>query len=149
MLEIVEAAAQFPTVIFTSALVVTLGFWTLVLLGRAGLRDFDADAPALAGALDGAPVAVAASVVTVSGWFVSLAGTLALDRVGVTGFAAAPARVALLALSALVALAAWSVAHALAGPLTRLVPRDHQHEERQRGLADGTPFDPGSRHVRG
>lgn len=144
MLEIIGAAAQFPTVIFTSALVVALGFWILVLLGRAGVRDFDADAPALARMFKGAPVAVVVSVVTVSGWLVSLAGMVVMDRIGVTGSGAALARVMLLALSA---LAAWSVARALAGPLAKLFP--HEPGSRQRDLATGNPFDPGSRRARG
>lgn len=143
MLEIFGAAARFPTIIFTSALVVALGFWFLVLLGRAGVRDFDADAPALARMFKGAPVAVAASVVTVSGWLISLTGVVVLDELGVTGFGAALARVMLLALSA---LAAWSVAHALAGPLAKVF--SHEPGSRQRDLASGNPFDPGSRRAR-
>ncbi|MEV1084084.1 hypothetical protein AB0I98_38745 [Streptomyces sp. NPDC050211] len=142
-MEVIDAAAQYPTVIFTSALVVALGFWFLVLLGRVGVRDFDADAPALARVFGGAPVAVAASVVTVSGWLVSFSGTVVLDRIGVAGFGAALARVMLLVLSALVA---WSVAHALAGPLSRLFCCEHR--PRRRDLANGTPFEPGSRHAR-
>ncbi|MFG2523506.1 hypothetical protein [Streptomyces sp. NPDC048527] len=141
MLEIISAAARFPTVIFTSALVVALGFWFLVLLSRA--RDFDADAPALAKALGGIPVAVAASVVTVCGWLVSLTGLVVVDRAGVTGFGAAVARVALLALSALVA---WSVTHGLAAPRTR--QSSNEHRPRRRDLANGAPFDPGSRNAR-
>ncbi|GHE63111.1 hypothetical protein [Streptomyces capitiformicae] len=142
-MEVIGAAARFPTVIFTSALVVALCFWFPVLLGRVGVRDFDADAPALARAFGGAPVAVAASVVTVSGWLVSLAGMLVMEWIGVTGFGAALARVMLLALST---LAAWAVAHALAGPVTKLFR--HQPGPRQRDLANGTPFDPGSRRAR-
>ncbi|MFE9649152.1 hypothetical protein ACFYO0_34560 [Streptomyces sp. NPDC006365] len=144
MLEIIDAAAQFPTVIFTSALVVALGFWFLVLLGRVRVRDFDADAPALAKALGGVPVTVAAFVVTVCGWLVSLTGLVVMDRAGVTGFGAAVARVALLALSALVA---WSVTRCLVAPLTRQFSGEHR--PRQRDLANGTPFDPGSRSARG
>lgn len=145
ILEVIDAAAQFPTVIFTSALVVTLGFWVLVLLGRAGVRDFDADVPALTRVFGAAPVAVATSVVTVSGWLVSLAGMLVLERIGVTGFGSAVARVMLLALAA---LAAWAVAHALAGTLTKLF-RHEPAPPRQRDVANGAPFDPGSRRARG
>ncbi|MDO0937702.1 hypothetical protein QQY66_40470 [Streptomyces sp. DG2A-72] len=135
-MEVIDAIAQFPTVIFTSALVVALGFWFLVLLGRAGVRDFDADTPALARVFGGAPVAVAASVVTVSGWLVSFCGTVVLDRIGVAGFGTALARIMLLVLSALVG---WSVAHALAGPLARLFSSEHR--PRQRDLANRTPSD--------
>lgn len=79
MSDVIGATARFPTVIFTTALVVALGFWLLVLLGRAGTRDFDADAPALAKVFKGVPVTVAASVVMMSGWLVSLSGMILLD----------------------------------------------------------------------
>ncbi|MEU7656911.1 hypothetical protein [Streptomyces lincolnensis] len=139
-MDVIGAVGRFPTVIFTSALVVVLGFWLLVLLGRAGVRDFDADAPALARVFKGVPVAVAASVVTVSGWLVSLSGNVVVDRVGLTGLGAALARVTLLALSALIA---GAVAHGLAASATKLFRGEHR--SRQRDLASGTPFDPGSR----
>lgn len=139
MLDVIDAAARFPTLLFTSALVVSLAFWLQVLLGRAGVRDFDTDAPALARALGGAPVAVSTSVATASGWFVSFAGTGVLDRLAWTGLGSALARALLLALSALVA---WSVTRGLAAPLTRLF--SHEHDPQQGDLVDGTPFDPGS-----
>ncbi|MFJ4791210.1 hypothetical protein [Streptomyces sp. NPDC088794] len=140
MFEIVAAAAQFPTLLFTSASVVTLGFWLLVLLGRAHTHDFDADAPALARLFGEVPVAVAASVAAVSGWLASIAGTVVLDHADWTGLGSALVRVTLLALSV---LAAWSVNHALAAPLARRHGR--KHGPRQRDLESGEPFDPGSR----
>ncbi|MEU0118839.1 hypothetical protein ABZ137_35485 [Streptomyces bobili] len=143
MQQIIGAAAQFPTVIFTSALVVVLGFWFLVLLGRARARDFDADAPALTEVFGGLPVAVAAFVVTVCGWLVSLTGLVVLERTDVTGFGAAAARVALLALSTFVA---WSVTHGLAAPLSRQFSGERRPS--QGDLADATPFDPGSPSAR-
>ncbi|WP_405638832.1 hypothetical protein [Streptomyces sp. NBC_00019] len=139
MLDVIDAAAGFPTVLFTSALVVSLAFWLRVLLGRAGVRDFDADAPALARMLGEAPVAVSASVVAASGWLVSFAGTVVLDRAGWTGIGSALAHALVFALSALVA---WSVTRTLAAPLTRLFSRER--EPRQRELASGAPVDPGS-----
>ncbi|MFI9169241.1 hypothetical protein [Streptomyces lincolnensis] len=86
------------------------------------------------------PVAVAASVGTVSGWLVSVSGNVGVDRVGLTGLGAVLARVTLLALSALVA---GAVAHGLAASATKLFRGEHR--PRQRDLANGTPFDPGSR----
>ncbi|MEU9207790.1 hypothetical protein AB0D27_07500 [Streptomyces sp. NPDC048415] len=142
--QVVEAVAQFPTVILTSALVVALGFWLLVLLGRADARDFDTDAPSLARAMHGVPVAVTASVVIVSAWLITLTGMVLLEPTGLAGLGDAVARVGLLALSALVA---WSVAHALAAPLARLVP--DRPGPRRRDAASGVPFDPGSGHARG
>ncbi|MDN3027217.1 hypothetical protein [Streptomyces sp. S.PB5] len=142
-MEVVDAVAQFPTVIFTSALVVTLVFWLLVLLGRAGVRDFDADAPALARALGEAPLTVSASLAAGSGWLVSLAGTLVMGPLGLTGLGAALARIMLLALSL---VAAWSAAHVFAGPLARALSRSSR--SRQRHLANAAPFDPGSRRAR-
>ncbi|MEU9795188.1 hypothetical protein AB0E27_32205 [Streptomyces sparsogenes] len=137
MRQVVEAVTRFPTVTLTSALVVALGFWLLVLLGRADVRGFDSDAPSLAKALHGLPVAVAASVVIVSAWLVTFTGMVLMEPMGLTGLGDAWARVALLALSVCVA---GVVTHALAAPLARLFapapgpPR--------RGAADGTPSIP-------
>ncbi|MEV7892376.1 hypothetical protein ACWD3I_48880, partial [Streptomyces sp. NPDC002817] len=136
MLDVIDAAAGFPTVFFTSALVVSFAFWFRVLLGRAGVRDFDGDAPVLARMLGGAPVAVSASVVAASGWLVSFAGIVVLDRVGWTGIGSALAHALVFALSAFVA---WPVTRGLAAPLTRLCGRER--EPRQRDLASGAPVD--------
>ncbi|MEU6379315.1 hypothetical protein [Streptomyces sp. NPDC046909] len=142
-MEVVDAVAQFPTVIFASAVVVTLIFWLLVLLGRAGVRDFDADAPALARAFGEAPLAVSASVAAGSGWLTSLTGTLVMDHLDLTGLGAVLARITLLALSL---VAAWSAARVLAGPLARAFSRSSRSH--RRNLANAAPFDPGSRRAR-
>jgi hypothetical protein len=142
--QVVEAAAQFPTIVLTSALVVTLGFWLLVLLGRAEARDFDADAPSLARAFHGMPVAVTASVVIVNAWLITVTGMVLMKPAGLTGLGDGVARVGLLAVSAVVA---WSVAHALAAPLAGLFP--DRPGPRRWDMASGAPFDPGSRHARG
>ncbi|WP_367322626.1 hypothetical protein [Streptomyces sp. HUAS ZL42] len=137
--QVVGAAARFPTVTFTSALVVVLGFWLLVLLGRAGVRDFDVDAPSLVGSLGGMPVAVAGSVVVTSAWLVSLTGTVLMDLARLSGPGDAAARVALLSLSA---LTAWPVTRRCAAPLVRLFPsRPGPHRQAAPGSA---PYDPGS-----
>jgi len=142
-MEVVDAVARFPTVIFTSALVVTLVFWLLVLLGRAGVRDFDADAPALARAFGEAPLAVSASLAAGSGWLVSLGGTLVMDALGLSGPSTVLARITLLALCV---LASWAAARALSGPLTKaFLGRSRSH---RRDLTNAAPFDPGSRRAR-
>ncbi|MCI3238856.1 MULTISPECIES: hypothetical protein [Streptomyces] len=141
--QVVEAAAQFPTVILTSAVVVVLGYWLLVLLGRADARGFDADAPSWARALHGVPVAVSASGAIVIAWLVTLTGMVLMEPTRLTWFGDAAARVGLLALSGLVA---WPVTHALAAPLARLL-RD-RCEPHRRDTAAGTPGAPGRSHSR-
>lgn len=141
--QVVEAAARFPTVIFTSALVVALGFWLLVLLGRARVRDFDADAPSLARSFGGVPVAVVVSVVIVTTWLLSLTGAALMDPAHLTGLGRAVARVALLGLSVLVA---WTAARRCAVSLARLFPG--RAGLYLRDTASGTPYDPGSRRAR-
>jgi hypothetical protein len=142
--QIVGASVRFPTVTLTSALAVVLGFWLLVLLGRAGVRDFDADAPALTRSLGGLPVAVAASVVIVSAWLVSLAGTFLLDLARLTGAGDAAARVALFALSA---FAAWATTRRCAARLARLFPGGAGAHRQT--AAGSVPYHPGSPPVRG
>ncbi|WP_331733444.1 hypothetical protein OHU34_44395 (plasmid) [Streptomyces sp. NBC_00080] len=144
MAQIVDAAVRFPTVTLTSALAVALGFWLLVLLGRADLRAFDADAPSLTRSLGGVPVAVAASVVIVSAWLVSLTGTLLMELARLTGPGGAAARVALLVLSVLVA---WPVTRRCAASLARLFPGSPRLY--RRAAASSAPYDPGSPHTRG
>lgn len=141
--QLIDAVAQFPTLVFTSALLVTLGFWVLVLLGRADMRAFDADAPSLARTLRGTPLAVAASVAITCAWLVSLAGSLLLGPAGLTGLGGAVARIMLLALSALVA---WLVTRGVTAALAKLLFPD-EPGPRSKDSA-GAPFDPGSRHPR-
>ncbi|MGM9386844.1 hypothetical protein ACTAE5_40225, partial [Streptomyces antibioticus] len=143
---VIDAAVRFPDVIWTSALVVALGFWLLVLLGLAGARDFDADAPGLARSSRGVPVAVLASAVIAHAWFLGLTGSVLLDRLRLTGSAEAAARVALLALSALLALTTtWWCVVTLAGLRSARSARSARTGPRRRDPADGTPYDPGSR----
>ncbi|MEU2298155.1 hypothetical protein [Streptomyces antibioticus] len=143
---VIDAAVRFPDVIWTSALVVALGFWLLVLLGLAGARDFDADAPGLARSSRGVPVAVLASAVIAHAWLLGLTGSVLLDRLRLTGPAEAAARVTLLALSALLALTTtrWCVV-TLARLRSARSARSVRTGPRRRDPADGTPYDPGSR----
>ncbi|MEV6408970.1 hypothetical protein AB0M58_39585 [Streptomyces bobili] len=142
--QVVDAAVRFPTVTLTSALVVALGFWLLVLLGRADVRALDADAPSLTRSLGGMPVAVAVSIVIVSAWIVSLTGTVLMDLARLTGPCGAAARVALLALSTLVA---WPVTRRCAASLAR--PFRGRAGQYGPAAASGTPYDPGSPRARG
>ncbi|MGW7264932.1 hypothetical protein [Streptomyces sp. NPDC054842] len=141
--DVIGAAARFPTVTFTSAVVVVLGFWLLVLLGQADARAFDADAPLLASALGGMPVTVAATVVIGSAWLVSLTGTLSMDLIHLSESGAAVARGALLVVSG---LAAWLAARAC--PALPVLASRVRGRLRRRTGATTTPYDPGSRRAR-
>ncbi|WP_327698948.1 hypothetical protein [Streptomyces sp. NBC_00459] len=140
--QFVEAAARFPTVSFTSALVVALGFWLLVLLGHARVRDFDADAPYLARSFGGVPVAVAVSVVIATTWLLSLTGMVLMGPAHLSGLGGAAARVALLGLSVLVA---WTATRRCAVSLAGLFPGHAGPHLRH--TASATPYDPGSRRA--
>ncbi|MGW6271472.1 hypothetical protein [Streptomyces sp. NPDC055060] len=119
--EFLRAVAGFPAILFSAALPVVLGFWLLVALGGAEADSFDSDADARALGLGGVPVAVAASVVTVVGWFVSSAGSVLIGRAELGGLVHVAADVALLFLSLLIA---WCAARRLLRPLARLFPSD-------------------------
>lgn len=145
MRDVVAAAAHFPAVLFTSALTVAAVFWLLVLLDRADLHAFDADAPSLARRLGGTPVSVAGTLAITSAWLITLAGRILLARTDLTGLGDAAARVALLALSVLVA---GSLTDSLASPLAKLFS-DGPGAPVSHGVASGAPFDPGSPRPRG
>ncbi|MFF4567232.1 hypothetical protein [Streptomyces sp. NPDC001435] len=78
MQEIVDAVVSFPTVTFTAALVVVVGFWVFVFITRPG-RD-GRHPRAATGALDreGIAATAAASLVLGLSWISSLAGSLLL-----------------------------------------------------------------------
>ncbi|UUN28156.1 hypothetical protein [Streptomyces sp. FIT100] len=118
--EFLEAAAAFPTVLFSSALVVTAGFWLTVLLGAAGAETFDADADLDALGMGGVPVSVAGSLLIAFGWSTSLTGSLLLGRAGIAGALHHLLGVLLLLASL---LAAWRATRLLVRPLARLFPR--------------------------
>ncbi|WP_326650589.1 MULTISPECIES: hypothetical protein [unclassified Streptomyces] len=119
MAEFVEAAAGFPTVLFTSALVVVIGFWLLVLLGAADSDSFDADVDTDALSLGGVPVAVSVSLVIALAWFASFTGSVLLARTGMSG-----ALFHLLGAALLVAslIFAWRMTRLLVRPLAKLFP---------------------------
>ncbi|EPH40203.1 hypothetical protein ABT390_25525 [Streptomyces aurantiacus] len=112
--ELVDAAVGFPGVAFSSALAVVVCFWLLVAVGAVRVDSFDEDADLGTVGLGGVPVSVAVSLLTGTGWAVSIGGTVAVARTDWTGLAHAAGDVGLLALSALVA---WGVTRALARPL--------------------------------
>ncbi|MGW7186685.1 hypothetical protein ACWGII_38905, partial [Streptomyces sp. NPDC054855] len=118
--EFLRAVAGFPGILFSAALPVVLCFWLLVAVGGADAESFDSDADARAVGLGGVPVAVAASSVTVVGWFTTLFGSVLIGRTALTGLAHAAADVALLLLSLLVA---WHVTRHLVRPLAKLCRR--------------------------
>ncbi|RZU72615.1 hypothetical protein EV384_0986 [Micromonospora kangleipakensis] len=119
-----DTALSFPTVLFSFLLLVVVGYWLLVLTGVLDLGDdLDVDgAPGgfLAGlGLGGLPAAIVFSLLVAVAWFVSLAGTVLLDGLGL----GVGARVALSMGVLLVGLlGAWLVTRLVAVPLNRLFP---------------------------
>ncbi|MGB8939080.1 MAG: hypothetical protein WCD21_02395 [Streptomyces sp.] len=121
MSEFLEAATGFPAVIFSSALVIVLGFWLLVLLGGTEADSFDSDVDLGVAGLGGVPVTVAVSMAVVVGWFSTLAGSVLIGRAGLTGLAHAATGLVLLLVSVPVA---WGAARALVRPLAKLFPNE-------------------------
>ncbi|MFE3323949.1 hypothetical protein [Streptomyces sp. NPDC059176] len=119
MAEFLDAVAGFPTVLFTAALAVVLGFWLLVLVGVTGQHDFDIDVDTDALSLGGVPVSVSGSLLVVLGWFTSLTGTVLLARAGLSGPSLQLLHVTLLFAS--LALS-WWVTRLLVRPLAKLFP---------------------------
>ncbi|MFE6163782.1 hypothetical protein ACFQ7F_33255 [Streptomyces sp. NPDC056486] len=139
--EFLHALAGFPAILFSAALPVVLGFWLLVALGRADTDSFDSDVDAGAVGLGGVPVAVAASLMAVVGWFTSLTGSILIGRSAPMGLAHAAADVVLLLLSLLIA---WCVTRHLLRPLAKLFPG-----EPSRGASGETALDSGPHADRG
>ncbi|MCI3276697.1 hypothetical protein [Streptomyces cylindrosporus] len=77
MREITDAALRFPTATFTAALVLVVGFWTLILLGPSARdrRTRRAEDPSHVRAT---PVIAEASLVIALAWILSLGGSLLL-----------------------------------------------------------------------
>ncbi|WP_432073448.1 hypothetical protein [Streptomyces wuyuanensis] len=119
MVEFLKGAAGFPTVLFTSALLVVIGFWLLVLVGAAGHDAFDGDVDTGALSLGGVPVSVAASLLIAFAWFGSLAGSVLLVRADLSGLPFHLLRVAVLVASPVLS---WWVTRALVRPLAKLFP---------------------------
>ncbi|WP_327432941.1 hypothetical protein [Streptomyces sp. NBC_01236] len=114
-----EAATGFPTILFTSALVVVVGFWLLVALGAADHHSFDTDAHAGAWGMGGVPVTVVFSLMTAFAWFLSLSATVLLDPIAASGLPHALLRLAVLIAALLVA---WRVTRLFVRLLHRLFP---------------------------
>ncbi|NJQ03281.1 hypothetical protein [Streptomyces zingiberis] len=117
--ELVGAALAFPSVPFTSALLVSTAFWLLVLCGVTAYDTFDGDVDAAALRLGGVPVALSLSLLTLVGWGADLAGTVALRRAALGGLAHGLAAIGLFAAALLLA---WGATVLLVRPLRRLFP---------------------------
>ncbi|MFI9104837.1 hypothetical protein ACIGXA_30410 [Streptomyces fildesensis] len=144
-----RTALAFPTVLFSFALLVVIGFWLLALMGGVSAHGHaghgghgehaghgghgghgeigshhdghghGGEGLLAAAGLDGVPVTVVLSLLTAVAWFVSLAGSELLDGAGAHG----PVRVLLAIVVLAVALVgSWSVTWLLVRPLRRLFP---------------------------
>lgn len=115
--------------LFSFALLVVAGFWTVVPLGGLGVDALDADADTGAGVdgegaddllggagLGGVPATVALSLLIALGWFASLVGSVLVRSAGGAAVHALLAVVVLLAASAV----AWLGTQALVPPLRRV-----------------------------
>ncbi|MFF1569493.1 hypothetical protein ACFVY1_39785 [Streptomyces sp. NPDC058293] len=83
--EFLAAVIGFPGLFFTSALVVSCGFWVLVALGRVEAGAFDADVELDAWGLGGGPVAGAVSLVIAVAWLVTVTGSMLAELVAPGG----------------------------------------------------------------
>ncbi|MFP3986969.1 hypothetical protein U9R90_05580 [Streptomyces sp. E11-3] len=117
--EFLNAAIAFPTVLFTGALVVVLGFWLLAVFGAADTDAFDTEAGFGAAGLGGVPVTVVVSLLTLFAWFTSLVGTVLLDRWGASGAVATAAAFGVLVFAVLVS---WRLTRLFLRPLRSLFP---------------------------
>ncbi|MFF0745902.1 hypothetical protein ACFYVL_36475 [Streptomyces sp. NPDC004111] len=119
--EFVVAAAGFPTLLFSAALIVVVGFWLLVLCGAVGHDSFDGELGTGALGLGGLPGSVAASLLIALAWFVSLSGASLLGRARLGGIGLHLLNLTLLLVSLVVA---WLLTRLLAGLLARLFPEE-------------------------
>ncbi|MFF7265884.1 hypothetical protein ACFZCL_37170 [Streptomyces sp. NPDC008159] len=78
MKTLLVAAVAPPTILLTTALVVTVGFWLLVAVGVTTADSFDEDVDLGPWGLDGVPVAVALSLLTATSWALGVGATSAL-----------------------------------------------------------------------
>jgi hypothetical protein len=119
MAEFLEVAVRFPTVLFTSALPVVVGFWLLVLIGAAESDSFDGDVDTDTLHLGGVPVSVSVSLVIVLAWFANYTGSVLLTRSGLPEAVVHLLYAVLLFASLFVA---WRVTRLLVRPLAKLFP---------------------------
>ncbi|SPF06971.1 hypothetical protein [Streptomyces sp. MA5143a] len=78
MKTLLVAAVAPPTILLTTALVVTVGFWLLVAVGVTTADSFDDDVDLSPWGLGGVPVAVALSLLTATSWALAVGATSAL-----------------------------------------------------------------------
>ncbi len=133
------ATTGFPILLFTAALLVVLGFWLLVAFRAAGADSFDADVDLDAWGLDGVPVALAFSVLTVFAWLLGLGAVILLDVLGSTGMVTVLVK---LAVPVVALLLAWRLTRLFVRPLHRLFPDDPAVSRPARTLADGVAAPP-------
>lgn len=120
MRTVLVAAAGFPTLLFTAALVVVVVFWLLVAVGAAASDSFDADVDLDAWGLGGVPVAVALSALTAFAWILSVGATVLLGPAVPPG--ALVLTCVLLPLPAL--CVAWRLTRWCLRPLRRRLPEE-------------------------
>jgi hypothetical protein len=72
------AAVGLPTIVLTAALVVVVCFWLLVAVGVARAGAFDTDVDLRRWRMDGVPVSVALSLLTLCAWCASVGAAVLL-----------------------------------------------------------------------
>ncbi|MFH8498663.1 hypothetical protein [Streptomyces coeruleorubidus] len=119
MRTLLAAAAGPPTILLTAALVVVVCFWLLAAVGVTDVGSFDADVDLRAWRMDGVPVTVAFSLLTVLAWSLSVGAAVLFAAFAVLGPVAG-----MLHLVAPVAamLVAWGATCLIVRPLHRLFP---------------------------
>ncbi|MEU3253389.1 hypothetical protein [Streptomyces sp. NPDC006997] len=127
-----EAATGLPTLPLTAALVVVGVFWLLAALRLTTVDAFDADADLRAWGLDGVPVAVAFSLLTVVAWGVSVGAAALLAHLVPTG---APAGALRLVTTAGALLVAWRTTRRM----VRLTDRHRRAPRRRPGRSASPP----------
>ncbi|MFI6814130.1 hypothetical protein ACIBG7_17065 [Nonomuraea sp. NPDC050328] len=110
MSDFIDAALDFPAVVFTFLLLVVVAYWLIVLTGLAELDD---ELPWLG--LGGVPAGVTLSLLIPIAWFLSLAGGLLVSHTLL--------RVAVLAVAL---TGAWYITRLLVIPLRKLFPDGKQ-----------------------
>jgi hypothetical protein len=122
--DLVGAAFGFPAVLFTFALVVVVGYWTLVIAGGLGVDALDSEGGTDAGGglsaigLGGVPASVTLSVLITIAWFGSFVGSALLSENGFDGFLPD------VGVFAAAVVLAWFATRLLALPLRRLFPAE-------------------------
>ncbi|MBX9360594.1 hypothetical protein ACF09Y_31055 [Streptomyces massasporeus] len=127
MRTVIAAATGPPTILLTTALVVVLCFWLLVLAGFTSIGSFDADIDLRAWGLGGVPVSVAVSALTAVAWFLSVGGVLLLAECAPPCPAAGLLR---MLLPFAILPAAWRLTCLLVRRLHRLFPDEPGPAER-------------------